>query len=298
MDKKKTLRELLQKKQVFAPCIWDCFSARAVEMVGYEAMLLSGGALSMSMNGLPDLGITSRDEQVFATSRIANAFPNMPIIVDAEDGFGDGPLNVYHTCERLAQAGAMAITIEDTMGIRGWDRVIANDEMENVVPVETWLAKLRAAMDAIKGTDCMLIARTESMWTLGLDDAIERCLRAEDLGVDMTLILRLINMEQCEKVAKKVKGWKMYPDITTHNGIPDVSLDEIYELGFNLVTIHYLEKGAMWGMLEYGKKNFENKNAWYSDEHDMGGLTKEEQQETYAFNNKMWFERERKYWGK
>ena len=89
----------------------------------------------------------------------------------------------------------------------------------------------------------------------------------------------------------------MYPDLFSHDGIPDVNIDEVYELGFNLVTIHYLQKGAMYGMMKYGMENFKNKSAVFSDQHDMGGLTAEEQKKLRGFDAPEWFDLERKFRG-
>lgn len=80
----------------------------------------------------------------------------------------------------------------------------------------------------------MLIARTEAALQYGLDEAIERCLLARELGAEMTLVIGLMNQEQAEYVAKYDKGWKMWPDVATFHGVPDVELKDIEPLGFNL----------------------------------------------------------------
>lgn len=247
MEKKVTLRQLLDEGRVFAPCIWDCMSAKAAEMSGFKAALLSSGCMSFSMQGMPDLGLLTLDEVLMMTERITNISP-LPLIVDAEDGYGDSPVHAYCTAKRLAKAGAMAMTIDDTTGLRGYQRLIGGEKSGyDVVPVSEWLSKIKAALDALEGTDCMLIARTEAMYKYGLDEAIERCVRAAELGVPMTLIIGLTNMEECEKISARVPGLKMYPDVFSHNGKPDVVLSEVEPLGFKLVTAHCLETAAMRG---------------------------------------------------
>lgn len=89
----------------------------------------------------------------------------------------------------------------------------------------------------------------------------------------------------------------MYPDLFSHDGIPDVDIDEVYQLGFNLVTIHYLQKGAMYGMMKYGMENFKNKSAVFSDNHDMGGLSVETQKKLRSFDAEKWFEMENRFHG-
>ena len=294
---KGSIRELLSKEQVFAPCVHDCMSARCVEMCGFNGIFQSGGTTQNSMLGMPDIGAMSLDELVWAVTRIAD-YSYLPLFVDADQGYGEGPLNVYRTACRLQKAGAVGFSIEDTAGVHGWDRMTVNNKNEDTVPVETWLAKLRAAKAATEGSDCIVIARTETKFSQGLDVAIERCQRALDVGADMTMIVGIKTIDDCRRIAEKVPGWKMYPDLFSHDGIPDVNIDEVYELGFNLVTIHYLQKGAMYGMMKYGMENFKNKSAVYSDLDDMGGLLPEEQKKLRGFDAEKWFGMERKFWNK
>ena len=88
----------------------------------------------------------------------------LPIIVDADDGYGESPLNAYRTVLRLAKAGAMAVTIDDSTGIRGWERQFnENEGPHQVVSREVFLSKIKAAVQAVKNTDCMVIARTEAL---------------------------------------------------------------------------------------------------------------------------------------
>ena len=294
---KGNIREILSKEQIFAPCVHDCMSARTVEFCGYNGIFLSGGTTQNSMLGMPDIGAMSLDELCWAVNRIAD-YSYLPLFVDADQGYGEGPLNVYRTACRLQKAGAVGFSIEDTTGVHGWDRMTVDKKNEGTVPVEAWLAKVKAAVAATRGSDCIVIARTETKFSQGLDVAIERCQRALDVGADMTMIVGIKTIEDCKKIAAKVPGWKMYPDLFSHDGIPDVNIDEVYKLGFNLVTIHYLQKAAMAGMMKYGIENFKNKSAVYSDQDDMGGLTPEMQKKVRGFDAEKWFDLERKFYNK
>lgn len=302
---KGSFKKMLAEKQVLAPCVWDCFSTKAVQQTGYEAALLSGNAVAGNAIGVPDLGIMTIDELVWVTERVCR-FADIPIIIDADEGYGDSPLNVAHNIERLLKAGASGFTLDDGMGIRGFARVehdqmnkVRNGELikpYDVFSTEHWLAKVKAAQDVIAGTDCLLIARTECRPLFGLDAAIERCKRAEDMGAEMTLINRLYNIEEAKRTSDALDKWIMFPDIVVQpDGSQEVDLDEIYKLGFNFVTMHYLEKGAMYGMLKYGKENFKNRNTVYSELHDMGGLTKAEKEKAMLFDDQEWLDREEFY---
>lgn len=297
-QKRVTLRELVAKKQVFAPCIWDCFSAQAAEMNGYEATLLSGGALAGCVAGLPDIGLITADDLVRQTEYIAEFSP-LPCIIDADDGYGETPLHAYRLTKRLANAGAMALTLDDTTGYRGYNRWgkelrsgMADGTMTHpVVSRELWLSKMKASLEACAGTDCMLIARTECKLQYGLDEAIERCLRAIDLGAEMTLIIGLMNLEEAEKVARRVPGWKMWPDVMSRNCVPDVCLSDIEALGFNLVTMHIYEKAAMAGMLDFGRRVFDEKSTVYCDSFDLG----KHGDFSGPSHSKIWFEKEARF---
>ncbi len=276
-EKRTTLRELVAKKQVFAPCVWDVMSAKAAEQAGYEATLLSGGALAEWVCGLPDIGLMTADDLVRATEYVCEASP-LPCCIDADDGYGETPLHAYRTTRRLVEAGAMSLTLDDTTGHRGYNRWgmqlrggAADGTMTHpTVSRKLWLAKTKAALEACAGTDCMLIARTECKLQDGLDEAIERCLLARELGAEMTLIIGLMNIEEAKKVSENVPGWKMWPDVGSTDGVPDVKLEDIEKLGFNFVTMHILEKAAIAGMVDFGKHCLQERSMAYHDMHRMG----------------------------
>lgn len=282
MSSRKTFKELVEEKQVFAPCVWDVFSTKAAEQSGYEAVLLSGGAVAEWVCGMPDIGLITSDDLVRQTEYICAASP-LPCIVDADDGYGETSLHAYRTVKRLAAAGAMGVTVDDTTGYRGynrWGQELRNGARDGtmthpVVSREIWLSKIKASLEACEGTDCMVIARTECKLQYGLQEAIERCLLARKLGAEMTLIIGLMNMEEAGQVAAAVPGYKMWPDVGSTNGVPDVELEEIEKLGFNFVTMHILEKGAMYGMIDFGRHCLADRSLAYHDTHKLG-LTDEE----------------------
>ena len=283
-----SFKELVQQEQVFAPCVWDCRTTRAAELCGFKAVMLSGGQLAESVAGLPDIGLITADDLVQSTERICN-YSSLPVIVDADDGFGETPLAAYRLVQRLIKAGAKGCTIDDTTGIRGWNRwgfammsgYKDGDIKHEVVSRENWLAKVAASLEAAKGTDFLVIARTECKLEYGLDEAIARCKAAEamakEMGVDvMTLIIGLKTIEEARKVSEEIHGWKMWPDVMSKNGKADIDLDDVIPYGFNFVTCHVFEKASMFGMYGYGKETLAARNTVFHDEHDMGGMPKEE----------------------
>jgi methylisocitrate lyase len=274
-EKRVSLKELVSKEQIFAPCIYDCFSADAAKDAGYKAALLSGGAVAGSLLGKPDMAFLNFEELLQVTQRVCH-HTELPIIVDADDGYAESPAVVYYNTKRLIEAGAMALTIEDSTGIRGWERLIHNNfsKQNDLVSENAWLAKVKAAVEACEGTDCMVIARTAAKYTYGLEEACVRLNHAFDCGAHMALAVGIKTLADCEYMAEHLKGWKMYPDVAARNHCPDVELSDMKRCGFNLVTMHYMEKGALWGMIQYGVENLRNRTTVYSKWHDMNGYGK------------------------
>jgi methylisocitrate lyase len=248
--------------------------------------MLSSGELSLAMNGAIDYGFTTLTEVEWIVSRLAQVSP-LGLAVDIEDGYG-GPLSVYRTCRRLARAGAHAVQLEDGSGM---------EETTSLLPRDEYYAKVKAAVAALKGTDCMLIARSNADPATQLDEGCERCRAAVDLGAEMTTIVKLSSLRDAQHVAKKVPGWKMYPDVAGKDGVPEVTVEQVYPLGFNFMTMHYLLKAAMDGMLEHGKRNFAQQGCVYScDKNDATGVPGPSA--TPLFDPQAYMELERQFTGK
>ena len=252
---RKPLIQLLSETShtIVAPCVYDCASARAVEMVGFEAMMLSGGEVSIAMNGVIDYGFTNLTDIEWITSRISQT-TSIPLAADIEDGFG-GPLAVYRSAKRLAAAGAQALQLEDASDM---------EESTGLLSREKYYAKVRAALAALEGTDCFLIARTNADPATEMDEGCERMRMAQEMGAKMTTVVRIGTLEHARYVSEKVPGWKMFPDVRDIDGKPAVTVDQIGPLGFNFMTMHYLLKAAMDGMLEHGLKNVEQQGCHYT----------------------------------
>ncbi|WP_367924339.1 oxaloacetate decarboxylase [uncultured Ruthenibacterium sp.] len=292
MKKKLTGMELFNSgKQIFAPCVYDCMSARAAEKSGYPCMMLSGGAIAYSMDGQPDMAFGTLDEVITIVEAITNCV-DIPLLVDFDDGYGESPAVIYRNVKRLIRAGAAGFTLDDSTGFRGFERMEyykANPNEVNPVTVDPtyktisrqkWLAKIKAAVAACEGTGCVCIARTEAGPSYGMDEAILRCVLAKKLGAPMTTVCGGMNdLAMGTRVAEKDIGWKMWPDVIVINGKPSIELSDAEKLGFNLVTMHVFEKSALYGMIKYGQEDLKNKNVVFSTKHAMGGLSVEEQKE-------------------
>lgn len=258
------LRELLTTSDevVVAPCVYDCASARAVELVGFKAMMLSGGELSIAMNGVVDYGFTNLTDTEWMVSRLAQTSP-LALAADIEDGYG-GPLAVYRAAKRLVRAGAQAIQLEDAGDM---------EDSTILLPREKYYEKVRAAVAALEGTDAILIARTNADPATELEEGCERMRAAHELGAEMTTVVKTSSLEHAKFVSERVPGWKMYPDVAGRNGVPEVTVEQIRPLGYSYMTMHYTLKAAMDGMLEHGLRNFAQQGSLYTcDKVDASGV--------------------------
>jgi len=263
MSSKTALRAILEQsnKCFLVPCVYDCASARAVEMCGFPVMLLSGGELSIAMNGVIDYGFTGLTDLEWMVSRISQT-SSIPLIADIEDGFG-GPLAVYRSAKRLSAAGAAAIQLEDAGDMENTTCLLSRDR---------YYSKIRAAVEALKGTNCLLIARTNAD-PENPEEFEEGCTRMREsmeMGAAMAMIVKVGTYEQAKFMAEKVPGWKIFADVSADNGIPSVTMEQLTPLGFKCASTHYTMKAAMEGMLEHGLANFKDQSVAYTFTHASG----------------------------
>ena len=284
----KSFFELIKERNeiLWAPCIYDCISAKCAEAVGFEAVTISSMEQTMSLTGVP-LGMMSFDEMLFSAERIAKS-TTMAVLADTEDG-GPTPMDVYRNIKRFAEAGIMAVSIEDTDCRKLGNKPMA-DQM--FLPAEHWAANVAAAVEAVKGTDCMVIARTDCKGGgskksakgyfgvkpeefLGLEEAIRRAQLGMKMGAHMTMIQNIdvyTARNEWLEISKRVPGWMCYPDLHADDGISDVEdVKELYDLGFQMVTCHCFAKGAVAGMLKYGNHVIKDRNTIFTENDDSLG---------------------------
>lgn len=268
MSSSKSLKQILAESKgcFLVPCVYDCASNHAMEMCGYPVTLLSGGEVSIAMNGVIDYGFTNLTDLEWMVSRVATT-SSVPLIADIEDGFG-GPLAVYRSAKRLAAAGSAAVQLEDADDM---------EESTGILPREKYMAKVRAAIEALKGTDCMLIARTNAdpADPAMMQEGCERLKEAMDLGAELAMMVKVTTLEQAVAMSKIVTGAKVFADVRADGGVPAVTMEQLSPLGFVMCTTHFTMKAAMECMLEHGRKNFEDQSVAYTFTHaqatgDMG----------------------------
>jgi 2,3-dimethylmalate lyase len=176
------LRELLNgPEMLLAPFVYDGLQAKIAERTGFKAVYMTGFGTAAA-RGYPDLGLLTMTEMVQNVRAISHAV-NLPVICDADTGYGN-PVNVWRTVREYEDAGAAALHIEDQVfpkrcGFLAGKQVIAMDEM---VP------KVRAACDARRDSNFVIIARTDALAVNGWDDVVRRARRYRAAGADLIFV--------------------------------------------------------------------------------------------------------------
>jgi carboxyvinyl-carboxyphosphonate phosphorylmutase len=225
------LRELLSgSSPLVAPGAYDALSARLVEQAGFDAVYMTGFGTTASLLGRPDVGLLSGSEMADNARRIVAAV-DVPVIADADTGYGNA-LNVLRTVQLYEQAGVAAVQLEDQVmpkkcGHMSGKALIGADEM---------VGKIRAAVEARRDPDLLVIARTDAVAVLGLDEAIGRAKAFADAGADLLFVEAPTSEDDIATVAAELRDVAPLVFNWAEGGkTPPLSLDRITELGFSLV---------------------------------------------------------------
>ena len=219
-------RRLLGKRIVVAPGVFSPSVAKLAEKAGFRALYFSGAGFS-NLLALPDLGITTMSEVARATRQITSRV-NLPLIVDADTGFGEA-LNVARTVEEMRAAGAAAIHIEDQL----LPKKCGHLEGKELEDVEEMVKKLISAREAA-GRGLVIIARTDARSVEGLDAAIERAAVYSRAGADMIFPEALESLEEFREFRRKV-SLPLMANMTEFGKTPYTSAKEFEELGYQVV---------------------------------------------------------------
>ncbi|KAJ7496860.1 oxaloacetate acetylhydrolase [Mycena latifolia] len=182
------LRQLLARPGIItAPGICDGISARCAIEAGFECLYQSGAATTASRLGQPDLAIATLNDFVGAAEMVCSLDPTVPVIADADTGFG-GPAMIARTVTKYARAGVAGLHIEDQVQTKRCGHLLG----KQVVSREEFVTRIRAAVlarDQIPGgSDFVIIGRTDSAQVLGMEEAITRLKLASDAGADVCFI--------------------------------------------------------------------------------------------------------------
>jgi 2-methylisocitrate lyase-like PEP mutase family enzyme len=197
MSVRRTLRRLVESKNgLVVPGAYDGVSARLVERAGFPAVYMTGYGTSASRLGLPDLGYAGLAEMADHARNLAAAV-SIPLVADADTGYGNA-LGVRRTVHAYEAAGVAALHIEDQVAPKRCGHLSGHQ----IVPLGEFAGKIRAAVEARRDPDLMIIARTDAVSAVGFDEALRRGEAAAKAGADVLFIEAPRDEAQVERVAQ------------------------------------------------------------------------------------------------
>jgi methylisocitrate lyase len=226
------LRRSVSEATIAIPGAPIALAARLIEREGFEAAYLSGAALSAGVFGVPDIGIISLDQLVEQT-RVVAAATSLPLIVDADTGFG-GPDAVADCVLRLEEAGAAAIQLED----QRWPKRCGHLPGKEIIDVTEMCEKLTSARTACRNADTVIIGRSDARGVTDLDDCLGRLAAYRDAGADWLFPEGLTSRDEFARVGRELGGEAGTPllaNMTEFGTSPLISVDDLAEMGFAAV---------------------------------------------------------------
>ena len=217
-----------KSKPLVFPGVYDAITARIAQKVGFEAMFQTGYGTSAALLGMPDYGFIGPAETTENARRICKSV-SVPVIVDADTGYGN-PLSVWKLVNELESLGAAGMFLED----QKWPKRCGHMSGKEVVPKEEYAEKLRAALDARKSKDFIIVARTDARATEGIDGAIKRGLLYKEIGADAVFVEAPKSVEEMRKIGKSIKA-PLVANMIEGGATPVLSSKELHKMGFNLI---------------------------------------------------------------
>jgi methylisocitrate lyase len=198
----------------------NAYAARLAERSGFKALYVSGGGVSASSLGVPDLGISTMDDVLVDVRRITD-ITTLPVLVDIDTGWG-GAFNISRTIRSMIKCGAAAVHIEDQVqakrcGHRPGKAIVSRQEMAD---------RVKAAVDARTDPGFVIMARTDAIAAEGVEAAIERAMLCVEAGADMIFPEAVTELETYRKFAAAV-GVPVLANITEFGQTPLFSVDEL-----------------------------------------------------------------------
>ncbi len=233
------LRELLSGSDpLVVPFAYDALSARLIEDAGFQAVGISGSAVSASLLAAPDIGILSRQQMVDQAGRIAGAVPSLPVIADAETGYGDLS-QVAETVREFEKAGVAALFMEDQQDPKRCGHL----EGRQLVPTDEMLEKLNVALEARGDSTFVVIGRTDALATEGVEGAATRARAYLEAGADMAFVVAPRSREELQALSEQIEGPLMVV-LSEGGSTPLLPVGELHEMGYKLIGYSGLAIGS------------------------------------------------------
>ena len=223
------LRELLAGPDlILAPGVADALNARLVAQEGFDAIYMTGAGTTAVRLGMPDIGLLTMTEMVDNAARIVDS-SGLPLIADADNGYG-GPLNVRRAIQAFERAGVAGVHLEDQVLPKRCGHLAG----KQLVSVQDMVVKVKAAVDARRDDDFVIIARTDALAVEGFEAALERAALYGEAGADVLFVESPRTVEQLAEIPKRLEGPQLF-NMASSGKTPLLGAEEIAGLGFKLV---------------------------------------------------------------
>lgn len=221
---------ILNKEFIVAPGVFDLISALVADRMGFKALYITGYGTVASYLGIPDAGIATYRDMIERIAQICKK-TTTPIIADADTGYG-GLLNVKTTVEGYEDAGVSGIQIED----QEFPKKCGHTPFRRVIPIADMQRKIEVAAKAKKSGNTMIIARTDSRTSLGIEEAIRRGKAYAEAGADIIFIESPETVEELQQIAAEIKT-PLLANMVNGGRTPLLPAEKLAEMGF-AIAIH------------------------------------------------------------
>jgi 2-methylisocitrate lyase-like PEP mutase family enzyme len=225
-----TLRTRLTREPiVIAPGVYDALTAHLAERAGFSTLYVSGAAIAYTRLGRPDIGLVAMNEVADTISMISDRV-GADLVVDADTGYGNA-LNVGRTIRLFERAGARAIQLED----QAFPKRCGHLDNKTLIPPEEMIGKIKAALDARRSRETLVIARTDAVAVEGFDRAVARAVSYRDAGADLLFIEAPKTRAELQRIAPVVSNVPLMVNMVEGGKTPPLKAAELEAIGFSLV---------------------------------------------------------------
>jgi 2-methylisocitrate lyase-like PEP mutase family enzyme len=230
MKKSTQFKKHLEAKEILMlPVAHDPLCAKIVARAGFKAVGCAGYANSAALLGAPDVDLLTLTEMTDAVSRMADAV-DLPIFADGDTGHGNAT-NVRRTVRLFEKAGASSIMIEDQVAPKRCGHMSG----KHIVPLDEFIAKIKAAVDARKDEDLTILARTDAIAVKNLEEAVDRAHRCLEAGADWIFVEAPETLEQIETLPKLIQA-PLLANMIPGGKTPLLTAAELQALGYACVV--------------------------------------------------------------
>ena len=241
-SKARRMRELIAGDDILvSPGVFDGYSVRLVEKMGFKTACTTGAGLSNSRIGVPDVGIMGLTDNVDACRVIARSV-DIPVMADADTGYGNA-VTVFHTVQRFEEAGVVGVNLEDQVSPKRCGHMAGKD----VIDMREMARKIEAACDGRRDDDFVILARTDAIAVEGLEGALRRARLYEKAGADMIFADAIGDEDQIKALVDAVDipvSVNMGFGIRQRPTTPLIPVRRLKELGVRRVTLPRLLPAA------------------------------------------------------